>query len=433
MADIDITLHGAGPAETPPSSPHSSAALGFILVSVLLNALSMGVIFPVFPTLVEGFFHGPANLRAAQAAQQLAAFGIVWALMQLACSPLLGVLSDRFGRRPVLLISMFGLAFDFLLMAVAPSLSWLFVGRIISGITSASGAAAGAYVADVTTPERRARNFGYMAAASGAGIVLGPVLGGLAGQVSVRAPFWLAAGLALVNALYGLLVLRESLAKAGRRPFSWLRANPFGSLRFLASHRSILGLAGVYFLDELASFPLNSIMVLYVTYRFGWGPADLGIILTVMALASIGVQGGAAGPAAARLGDRGAMLTGFALAAGGLAILGLAPNGVVFWIGLFVTVLSGIANPSLQSLLSRRIGADEQGQLQGAMSGLFGVTRLVGPLLFTPVFEWSIREGRWLGLPGLSVLLGAGLFLLAMALTVVAARGNPRAATSTTP
>jgi DHA1 family tetracycline resistance protein-like MFS transporter len=423
MADIDITLHGAGPVETPPA-PHSKAALGFILISVLLNALSMGVIFPVFPTLVEGFFHGAANFRAAEAARQLAKFGMVWALMQLSFSPLLGVLSDRFGRRPVLLISMFGLALDFLLMATAPTLSWLFVGRIISGVTSASGAAAGAYVADVTAPQHRARNFGYLAAASGAGIVLGPVLGGLVGEISPRAPFWLAAGLALVNALYGLFVLRESLARTGRRPFNWARANPFGSVRFAASHLAILGLMGVYFLDQLASFPLNSIMVLYVHYRFGWGPRDLGIILTVMALASVAVQGLAAGPSAARLGDRGAMIAGFAFAAAGLTILGLAPNGVVFWLGLIVTVLSGIANPSLQSLMTRAIGADEQGQLQGAMSGLFGVSRLIGPLMFTPTFDWSIREGRWLGLPGLSVLLGAALFVVAIGLTLVAARGR---------
>ena len=415
MSDID-----------PAPPPASSAALGFILGSVLLNALSMGVIFPVFPTLVEGFFHGAANLRAASAAHELARFGVVWALMQLLFSPLLGVLSDRFGRRPVLLISMFGLAFDFLLMATAPTLAWLFVGRIISGITSASGAAAGAYIADVTTPERRARNFGYMAAASGVGIVLGPVLGGLAGELSPRAPFWLAAALAAANALYGLFVLRESLTKDRRARFDWTRANPFGSVRFLASHMAILGLMAVYFLDQLATFPLNSILVLYVNYRFGWGPRDLGIILTVMALASVGVQGGAAGPAAKRLGDRGAILVGFGFAAAGLAILGLAPNGIAFWAGMLVTVCSGIANPSLQSLMSRAIGPGEQGQLQGAMSGLFGISRIAGPLMFTPTFEWSIREGRWLGLPGLSVLLGAALFVVAMGLTLVAARKSSR-------
>lgn len=424
MADVDATS-----PEAP--APASSAALGFILGSVLLNALSMGVIFPVFPTLVEGFFHGAANFRAAAAAHELARFGIAWALMQLVFSPLLGVLSDRFGRRPVLLISMFGLAFDFLLMAVAPTLAWLFVGRIISGITSASGAAAGAYVADVTTPQHRARNFGYLAAASGAGIVLGPLLGGLAGEISPRAPFWLAAGLALINALYGVFVLRESLGKAKRTPFRWARANPFGSVRFMASHVAILGLMGVYFLDQLASFPLNSIMILYVNYRFGWGPRDLGAILTVMALAAVAVQGLAAGPSAARLGDRGAIVAGFGFAAVGLTILGLAPNGVIFWIGLIVTVMSSIANPSLQSLLTRAIGPGEQGQLQGAMSGLFGISRLAGPLMFTPTFEWSIREGRWLGLPGLSVLLGAALFVVAIALTLVSAAGRSRAVEAT--
>ena len=378
----------------------------------------MGVIFPVFPTLVKSFTHGDA----ASAAGALGWFGAIWALMQLVFSPMLGVLSDRFGRRPVLLISMFGQAIDYLLMAFSPTLAWLFVGRMVSGATGASTAVAGAYIADVTTPKTRARNFGYMAAASGAGVVLGPVLGGLVGEFSPRAPFWLAASLALANGLYGLFVLRESLPRDRRAPFQLRRANPLGSARFLLTHPAVVGLVLVYFLDQLASFPLNSILVLYANYRYHWGPRDVGAVLTTMALAAIAVQSVIAAPVAARIGERGAVVLGFGFAAVGLCVLGLAPNGVIFWIGLGVTVLSSIANPALQALLTRAVAATEQGELQGAMSSLFGVSRLFGPLVFTTTFAWSLRDGR---VPGLPILLGAVFFVIGMGLTTF---GTGRAA-----
>lgn len=381
------------------------------MVSALLNALSMGVIFPVFPTLVKSFTHGDA----AAAATVLGWFGATWALMQLLFSPLLGVLSDRLGRRPVLLVSMFGQTVDYLLMAASPSLSWLFLGRILSGATGASTAVAGAYVADVTPQKQRARNFGYMAAASGAGVVLGPALGGLVGELSPRAPFWLAAALALANGVYGLFVLRESLPKDRRGPFQLGRANPLGSLRFMWTHPAAFSLILVYFLDQLASFPLNSILVLYSNYRYHWGPRDVGAILATMALAAVVVQSVIAAPVAHRIGERGAVILGFGFAAVGLCFLGLAPNGVIFWIGLGITVLSSIANPSLQALLTRSVDATEQGELQGAMSALFGVSRLIGPVIFTTAFAWSLGPGKALGLPGLAILLGAAIFVIGMA------------------
>ena len=413
-------MDDAGPSdEIAVPAAGSPAALGFILVSVLLNALSMGVIFPVFPALVKSFTHGDS----ASAAMALGWFGAVWALMQLLFSPLLGVLSDRYGRRPVLLISMFGQAVDYLLMAFSPTLGWLFVGRLISGATGASTAVAGAYVADVATPKTRARNFGYLAAAAGAGAALGPVLGGLVGEISPRAPFWLAAALALANGLYGLIVLRESLPKERRATFTLRRANPLGSMRFLLTHPAVLGLALVFFLDQLASFPLNSILVLYTNYRYHWGPREVGLALTVMVVASVAVQGLIAAPVAERIGERGAVVLGFSFAAAGLCVLGLAPNGAIFWVGLLVTVLSAIANPSLQALLSRAAGVSEQGELQGAMSSLLGVSRLIGPLIFTVTFAWSLREGRALGLPGLTILLGAGFFVIG---TILMAFGTGR-------
>jgi DHA1 family tetracycline resistance protein-like MFS transporter len=401
----------------------SRAALGFILVSALLNALSVGVIFPVFPTLVKSFTHGDP----AQAATVLGWFGTLWALMQLVFAPVLGVLSDRFGRRPVLLVSAFGQAADYLLMALSPTLAWLFVGRLLSGATGASTAVAGAYVADVTTPKARARNFGYLAAVSGAGIVLGPVLGGFAGEISPRAPFWLAATLVLANGFYGLFVLRESLPKDRRAPFSLARANPLGSMRFLAAHpRAIRGLL-VYFIDQLASFPLNSILVLYTSYRYHWGSRDIGLMLTVLALAAMAVQGLAAAPVVARIGDRGAVVVGFAFAAVGMAILGLARDGVVFWIGLGVTIISSMAIPGLQAMLTKAVGPTTQGELQGAMGGAFGLSRLVGPLVFNTTFAWSLDAGKGLGLPGLAILMGVPLFVVGMGVTVFGAGRSPPA------
>jgi DHA1 family tetracycline resistance protein-like MFS transporter len=401
---------GEEAARVEPAQPASRAALGFILVAALLNALSVGVIFPVFPTLVKSFTHGDV----AQAATALKWFGAVWALMQLVFAPLLGVLSDRFGRRPVLLVAAFGQAADYLLMALSPTMGWLFLGRIISGATSASTAVAGAYVADVTVAGSRARNFGYLAAVSGAGVVLGPALGGLAGELSPRAPFWLAAALGLASGLYGLFVLRESLPKSRRSPFELSRANPLGSLLFLRAHPRTLGMMGVYFLDQLASFPLNSILVLYTNYRYHWGPRDIGAVLTMLALAAMVVQGLLAGPVIQRIGERASVVLGFGIAAVGVVILGLAPNGVVFWIGLGVTVMSSIAIPGIQALLSRAVGAGEQGKLQGAISSMFGVSRLVGPWVFNTTFAWSLSSGLWLGLPGLSILLGAPMFVVGM-------------------
>jgi DHA1 family tetracycline resistance protein-like MFS transporter len=236
-------------------------------------------------------------------------------------------------------------------------------------------------------------------------MVLGPVLGGLVGQVSVQAPFWLAAGLALANGFYGLFVLRESLTSDRRAPFRAVKANPFGAARFLLSHRVVAGLVVVYFLDQLASFPLNSILVLYTHDRYRWGPGDVGVVLTTMALA-------------ARIGERAAVILGFGCAAVGLCILGLAPSGSIFWLGLSVTVLSAVANPALQALLTRAVGASEQGELQGAMSGLLGVSRLIGPLVFTTTFAWSMGAGRGLGLPGLAIVLGAVFFVIGMGVMV---------------
>ena len=342
--------------------------------------------------------------------------------MQFFASPIVGSLSDRFGRRPVLLISIFGLGCDYIIMAMAPNLAWLFVGRLISGITSASFSTAGAYIADITPPEKRAQNFGLIGAAFGVGFVLGPSLGGFLGGVNPRLPFWVAGGLALVNWLYGLFVLPESLPRERRAAFSWRKANPVGSLMLLAAHPGLLGLAGVFFLYMLGHQALQQIFVLYTDYRFHWGIRDVGLFLGATGAASIVVQMTLVKPVVKAVGERGAMLIGLGCGALGFLVYALAPTGLLFWCGLPVFALMGLVQPSSQALMSRRAPANEQGRLQGATSGIMSITGLIGPSLFTSVFAWAITGGAGLGQPGLGILLAAVLVLLALGLAVRFAR-----------
>ena len=394
------------------------AALRFVYAAILMNVLSMGIIIPVFPTLLRQI----SGAGDAEAARIAGLFGAAWALMQLIFAPWFGAISDRFGRRPVLLVSMFGLAFDYVIMALAPNLVWLFVGRIISGITAASGSAAGAYVADVSEPEDLSRNFGRFQAAANAGIVLGPAIGGLVGALDPRAPFWLAAALALANGLYGWFAVPESLAEERRAPFRWASANAIGSIRLLLAHRGLFGLAAIIFLVQFASMSFNSIFQFYTHHRFGWGPRDIGVLLMALGFGNMLVQSAGAGAASRMLGDRGAVITGLVISVLGFLALGLAPTVALFWGGAMLLCFSGISGPANMSLMTKRVGVDEQGRLQGALSIFLGMTGLVGPVLFTNIFAWSIGPGAGLHLAGLPILVGAGLMVLALAAGVVFAR-----------
>ena len=287
------------------------AAVVFIFVTLVLDVLALGIIVPVLPHLVVEFLGGDT----ARAARVYGVFGTAWALMQFVCSPVLGSFSDRFGRRPIILLSIFGLGIDYIFMALAPSLGWLFVGRVISGITSASFATAAAYISDVTPPEQRARSFGMIGAAFGLGFVLGPALGGLLGQVSPRLPFWVSAALCLLNAGYGVFVLPESLPPDRRANFSWKRANPLGSLRLLQSHPELFGLASVTFLYYVAHEVLPSTFVLYTDYRYGWDSGTVGLTLALVGICTAIVSGGLVGPIVARIRERRAALTGLAAVA----------------------------------------------------------------------------------------------------------------------
>jgi len=388
------------------------AALSFVFVMVVLDVMALGIIIPVLPKLVESMAGG----NTARAAEIFGLFGTAWGLMQFFFSPVLGALSDRYGRRPVLLLSTLGLGLDYILMAVAPDLVWLFIGRIISGVAAATFSTASAYIADVTPPEQRAGAFGLLGAAFGVGFVLGPALGGVMGDIDPRLPFWVAAALTLANVAYGFFVLPESLPPERRMAFSWARANPIGSLRLLAAHRELLGLAGVAFLYHLAHVVLPAVAVLYTSYRYGWDNKTMGLTLAAVGVASGVVQAGLIKPTIRRLGERTTLIVGLLFGVAGFTIYGLATTAAGFWAGIPVLALWGLGGAAFMGLMSRLVSGSEQGQLQGANSSLMALAGLLGPWLFTQTFAWSIGPDAAWSLPGAPFLLAAATLLAATAL-----------------
>jgi MFS transporter, DHA1 family, tetracycline resistance protein len=387
------------------------AAFIFIFATVLLDMLAIGIVIPVLPKLVVDFVGGDTG----EAARIFGLFGTAWALMQFLFSPFQGALSDSFGRRTVILISNFGVGLDYVLMALAPTLGWLFVGRVISGITAASIATAYAYVADVTPSDKRAARFGLLGAAFGAGFVLGPAVGGLAGSISPRLPFWIAAGLSLTNACYGLLVLPESLPRSDRLPFRWRRANPLAALALLRSHVSLLGLGFVNLLGNLAHAVLPSIAVLYMLYRYSCDQRTIGLTMAGVGIASIIVQAAIVGPVTKRIGERAALMLGLAFGILGFLVFAVARTGVEFWLGIPLLALWGLESPASLALMSRLVGASEQGQLQGANASIAGIANLFGPGLFTLTFAYAIGPGSHFNLPGAPFLIATLLLAAAAA------------------
>ena len=406
----------------PMSGGRRQAALGFIFVTAIMDVLSLGVMIPVLPNLVKAFGGGDT----AVAADWNVLFATTWGVMQFFCSPVLGLMSDRWGRRPVILTSIFGLGVDFLFMAFAPNLWWLFVGRIFNGMTAASFSTASAYVADVTTPENRAKGFGLMGAAFGVGFTFGPALGGWLWTFDHRLPFLVCAALALCNWLYGFFVLPESLPPERRQPrFDWRKANPVGALRLLRSRPGLLGLAGVGFLFQLAHNVLPSVFVLYMGFRYGWGPGVVGLTLMASGISSIIVQAVVVGRVVKAVGERGALLIGLFSGFAGFMVYALAPTGFLYLCGLPLFALTGLIMPGLQGLMTRRVAPNEQGQLQGANSAMMGVASIVGPPLFLLPFAFAVRHDAVLHLPGLPVLIAAVLMLLSTLLAWAVARPAP--------
>lgn len=382
------------------------AAIAFIFVTAVLDIVAMGIVIPVLPSLIEEF--AGSN---AQAGWINGLFVALWAGMQFVASPVIGSLSDQYGRRPVILVSAAGLAADYVLMALAPNLWWLAVGRIIAGVTSASFTTVYAYMADITVPENRARAYGLIGAAFGGGFVLGPIIGGVLGEISPRAPFWFAAALSGVAFIYGAFVLPESLPAEKRMRFSWKRANPFGALVLLRSHTELAGLAVVYFLLHFAHHVFSAVYVLYAAHRYGWSPWDVGLVLGLAGALEMIVQGLLVGPVVQRIGDRKAMILGLVGGSVGLACMGWAPTGLLFTLALVPNAFWGFAMPTIQSLMTRRVSEFEQGQLQGANMSVASIAGVASPIFFGGIYALSVAEGRAVTFSGIAFFIAAAVLL----------------------
>ena len=395
---------------TVPESPRQAAVI-FILITVALDMLALGAIIPVLPGLIKSFLGGDT----VQASRVYGLFGTIWALMQFIFMPVLGALSDKYGRRPVVLLSNLGLGLDYILMALAPALWVLLVGRILSGITAASFSVASAYIADVTPAEKRAAAFGMIGAAFGIGFICGPALGGLLGYFGPRMPFWAAAALSLLNFAYGYFVLPESLPADKRSAFKFRAANPVGALKLIGSTPGLPPLASVNFLSFLAHEVLPSTTVLYMAFRYSMDTLGVGLFLGAVGLASALVQSLAVKPLVKAFGEARVLLGGMIAGAFGFAVYGLAPDSWWFALGLPMVALWGTSGPALQALMTSKVGPTEQGKLQGALSSLRGISGLIGPALFTLTFAQFIGPWTFAGLPGAPFLL-ATLLLAAGAL-----------------
>jgi MFS transporter, DHA1 family, tetracycline resistance protein len=406
------------PIVQPGGKTHGRAAFAFIFVTVALDMVALGIIIPVLPRLIVRFEHGDM----AMAATQTGLFAFVWAAMQFVFAPVMGALSDRFGRRPVVLLSNLGLGLDYVLMAMAPTLSWLFVGRVISGITAASIPTANAYIADVTPEEQRAAKFGMLGAAFGLGFIIGPAVGGFLGGYGLRYPFWASAILSLANALYGLFVLPESLPKERRSPFSVKRANPLGALKLLRSHPELAALAVAMFLYYNAHESLPSMFVLYTDYRYHWTPQLTGYAFTGVGVGSTIVSAFLISLAIKKLGEVKTLYTGWICGLAGFAVLAVAPNTAISLIAIPLLSLWGLGSPAMQSLMTRRVDKSAQGQLQGALMSMFGVAGMIAPLVFTEVFAVAISPKWGIHLPGAPYWLAALLMLGSLAIAIVATR-----------
>lgn len=402
------------------SSASSRPAIAFILAVAVLDVMAMGIVIPVLPALIEDF----AGSEAA-AGYWNGIMVAIWAGMQFLCSPVIGSISDRFGRRPTILISTAGLTLDWILMALAPDLWWLAVGRMIGGITSSSFTAVFAYMADITEPEHRARGYGLVGAAFSAGFIAGPLIGGVLGEIGPRAPFWAAAALSAVTFLYGLFILPESLPQERRMAFSWTRANPFGALKLLRSHPELSGLAVVNFLLYFAHHVFSVVFVLYAAHRHGWTPMYMGGALALAGVLEMIVQAMLVGPAVKRWGDRRTMVAGLVMGSIGLAGMGLAPTGLLFTLALFPNALWALAMPTLLSLMTRRVSESEQGQLQGANMSVGSIAGIASPLFFGWMYEMTVADT-----PGISFLIAAGILAAGALLAAFVSRRAARTETA---
>ena len=381
--------------------------MGFIFITLLIDITGLGLIIPVFPKLIEQLIDGDLS----QASQWAGWLTFAYALMQFLFAPILGNLSDQYGRRPVLLFALLGFGIDYLFLAFAPTIGWLFVGRIIAGITGASITTATAYIADISNDKNRAQNFGMIGAAFGLGFIIGPVLGGLLGEYGARIPFLVAAGLALLNALYGFIVLPESLDKAHRRPFNIKRANPLGSLIQLKKYPSLGGLIGSMILVYVAAHAVQSTWTFINIEKFQWSESMIGYSLGVVGLLVVIVQGGLIRYINPAIGNERSVYIGLGLYAIGLLLFAFASQTWMMFVFLIPYCMGGIAGPALQSIISGKVPSNEQGELQGALTSLMSATSIIGPLVMTNLFAYFTSSGTPIHFAGAPFLLGSLLML----------------------
>lgn len=392
--------------------------MGFIFVTLLIDVTGFGLIIPVFPNLIEQLIHGGIS----EASRWGGWLTFAYAFMQFLFAPVLGNLSDKYGRRPVLLFSLLGFGADYIFLSVAPSIGWLFVGRVIAGVTGASFTTATAYIADISTDENRAQNFGMIGAAFGLGFIIGPVLGGVLGEHGARLPFVVAACLALVNALYGYFVLPESLSKENRRRFEWRRANPLGSLLQLKKYPSMGGLIGALVLLYIAAHAVQSTWTFINIEKFRWSEAVIGYSLGMVGILVAVVQGVLMRFINPKLGNERSVYLGLTLYAVGLLLFAFASQTWMMFVFLIPYCLGGIAGPALQSIISGEVPSNEQGELQGALTSLVSVTSIIGPLIMTNLFAYFTRPHTPVRFAGAPYLLGAVLMLLSAVLSYFALR-----------
>jgi DHA1 family tetracycline resistance protein-like MFS transporter len=413
MTDPEPGAHQAG-------SEAGRAAVAFIFITVLLDIMALGMVAPVLPKLVTEFL----QQNTTWAAVTYGLFNAAFALLQFLFSPVVGSLSDRFGRRPLILASNLGLGLSYALMAWAPTLGLLFIGRAISGITGASFGTASAYIADVTPIDKRAGAFGMLGAAFGLGFILGPTIGGGLGEYSSRLPLWVAGGFSLVNAVYGFFVLPESLPRNLRTNFRWRRANPVGALKLLRRHPDLLALAGIAFLSTLAQVSLPSTVTLYAMFRYHWTSGRVGVTLALVGVAMVIVQAGVVSRVVKRFGNRPALIAGLCFGSAGLFYAGLAPSGLIFLFGIPIIALWSIFGAASQTLMSHHVTSSEQGQLQGANASLTGIAELIGPLIFPFTFAYFVSPGHSVAASGAPFVLAGALLAATALFAFFATRGE---------
>ena len=401
-----------------------SAALGFIFVTVLIDIIGFGIIIPVLPKLIQELTGGDMS----EASRYGGWLMFTYAFMQFLFAPILGNLSDRYGRRSIILISLFGFGLDYLLLAWAPSITWLFIARVLSGITGASITTASAYIADISTPEKRAQNFGMIGAAFGLGFIIGPFIGGVLGQYGDRIPFLFAAGLTMVNWLYGMFILPESLPADKRRKFEWSKANPVGSLLHLKKYPAVAGLIISLTLIYIGAHAVQSTWSYYTMEKFKWDSAMVGYSLAFVGLMIAIVQGGLIRVAIPKLGQSRALFTGLVMYTIGMFCFAFAGSTSFMFASCFVYCLGGIAGPALQGIISSHVPANEQGELQGALTSLMSATSIVGPPVMTNLFSFFSQSGGKVYFPGAPFIAGAVFFLISTIITYNSLQQEKKAA-----